>query len=177
MVSRLRMGLTLASILILVYLMAMGNEFHYPVYVVYFIGVGIVFAWDRTGERPLGLVIGGYAVFLLSAFATTYGWWSEIQGIDNWIHFFAHLIVGYAAALLWSRWLKGRYLILAVMATVVLAGFIIELIEAGIWYYFDISMAPAGAFYTDTIDDLLYDIAGGLVGLGLWWFTIDTKQE
>lgn len=150
---------------------------HSPVYLVYISAIIIFFFFAKTHDTPSPIIFGVYAITLVAGMATLYGWWSEFENFDGWVHFFILLLVGFMAMELWSKRLdKPLYLLFAAVATVILFGYVIEFAEYLLWMVFDIDMAPIDAFYSDTMDDFLWDLGGGLVGIGAWWVTKKRKN-
>jgi len=138
-------------------------------YVIYVGGVVGFFIYSLYNDVNHVVSIGVCAVTITSGFATFYGWWDN--GFDNYIHLSIHFLVGIMAYRLWSRHLESGWLILLVsMSMVVLFGYFIEMVEYLLWELVEVTPAPLGMFYADTMDDFLYDIAGGFIGVGLAWF-------
>jgi hypothetical protein len=161
----------LLSIVITVGFVFFGKQAHRPVYLAYIIGILLVFFLGPSFDLKMWHELGAYFLLLLGGFATYLGWWSSVPFFDKLVHFLIHLLVGFAAVELWSRYLRDRpgYLILASVGTVALTGYVIELVEQILWIAFGLSMAMPGEFYTDTMADFMVNIGGGLVGIGLWW--------
>jgi len=161
----------LLSVAIISLIALFGERFHCPVYTAYIIGAILVWYFAPRFELKFHLECDAYALLVIGALATYFDWWERIPHFDKWVHFFIHLVVGIAAAQLWSRYIREKpwFLILASVGTVILVGYILELVEQFLWILFDIEMALPGEFYTDTMSDFMIDIGGGLAGIGLWW--------
>lgn len=159
-------GCTIAFLSILT---SYGNPFHLPVYLVYIFGV-LAFQIYRhliyEGDIPTVISIGVSCIGILAGLSTFYSLWTRIPNWDGYMHFVIHLLVGMMAVMLWQRYIDERmYRALASVGTVVLFGYIIELVEYLLWIIFGIGMAPLGMFYADTMEDFLWDIGGGMVGI------------
>jgi hypothetical protein len=145
---------------------------HQSVYLVYLTAAIIFFFYARANKTPLLIIIGVYGITLIAGMATMYGWWSEFPNFDGWVHFFILFLVGFMAMELWSKKVdQPLFVFFASIATIVLFGYVIEFAEYVLWVVFDLNMAPLDAFYSDTMDDFLWDLAGGIVGIGAWWLT------
>lgn len=177
--SVLKIVLLVATVSILAYFtITTEHTVHFYVYAVYAVGAIAYFLWDRfTLKSNLFINVGVYSVTILAGMATYKSWWSEIPYYDKIIHFFIHFLVGMIAIRLWKRWIPdNRYAVLAAMGTVILFGYIIELYEYALWSYLGLNMAEGGLFYRDTMDDFLFDIAGGSVGVILGLSSKQTRE-
>jgi hypothetical protein len=165
--NRAKLSLLLITLGLLLYFQFQSKFFaHTFVYLVYAGGVIAFYLYDQRYQVNLLVNFGVYSITILAGYATLTGLWSEIPHFDNFIHFSILLLVGFMAFHLWNRVTTRMDLVyFASIGTVVLFGWVIEAVEFILWGLFELNMAPVGEFYADTMEDFIFDVVGGLIGI------------
>ena len=110
-------------------------------------------------------------VFLVHVLALKFYWYSAIDGFDKWVHLAGGMFISIVTGALFYRYFqkKSSVIILGMLLfSVLIVGIGWELFE---YIIQDLIRPLIFATISDSIGDLVFDLAGGFLGACFVWYT------